>query len=147
MDPRLTAPAASSPVFPYANIAKAIKDVTEKYKAAPKTLSISGECSTITAALMDVQMLLSQPHALSSRVISQIQLVGALKNAQNRCSFTISKLEEEVEKCTGNQKITAESPGAWSMTHLCDEVLIKRLLQQIQMKITDVSLLIVAAQR
>jgi hypothetical protein len=151
MDPRSTAPAASYLVFPYANIAKAIKDITEKYNAAPTTLSISAECLAISGALMDIQLLLSQPHPLSSRVISQIQLEEALKNVQNGCNFTISRLEEEVGKCMGDQTTTGESPRTWSMTHLsdnlCDEVLIKGLLQQTQRQLTDISLLIAAAQR
>jgi hypothetical protein len=141
------APAASSLIFLYANIAKAIKDVTEKYNAATTTSSISAECSAISGALMDIQLLLSQPHALSSRVISQIQLEEALINVQNSCNFTISRLEEEVGKCMGNQTTTGESPRTWSMTHLCDEVLIKGLLQQTQRQLTDISLLIAAAQR
>ena len=141
------APAASSLVFLYANIAKAIKNVTEKYNAAPTISSISAECSAISAALMDIQSLLSQPHALSSRVISQIQLEEALKNAQNGCNFTVSRLEEEVGKCMGNQTTTGESPRTWGMTYLCDEVLIKGLLQQIQRQLKDINLLIAAAQR
>jgi len=141
------APAASSLVFLYANIAKAIKDVTEKYNAAPTTSSISAECSAISGALMDIQSLLSQPHALSSRVISQIQLEEALKNVQNGCNFTVSRLEEEVGKCMGNQTTTGESPRTLSITRLCDEVLIKGLLQQTQRQLTDISLLIAAAQR
>jgi hypothetical protein len=140
------APAASSLVF-YANIAKAIKNVTENYDAAPTTSSISAECSAISVTLMDIQSLLSQHHALSSRVISQIQLEEALKNAQNGCSFTVSRLEEEAGKCMGNQTTTGESPRSWSMTYLCDEVLIKALLQQIQRQLTDINLLIAAAQR
>jgi hypothetical protein len=146
MDPRSTALATSSLVF-YANIAKAIKDVTEKYNAAPTTSSISAECSAISGALMDIQLLLSQPHALSSRVISQIRLEEALKNVQNGCNFMISRLKEEVGKCMGNQTTTGEGSRTWSMTHLCDEVLIKRLLQQTQRQLTDISLLIAAAQR
>jgi hypothetical protein len=141
------APAASSLVFPYANIAKSIKSVTEKYNAAPTTSSISAECSSISATLTDIQSLLSQPHALSSRVISQIQLEEALKTAQNDCSFTTSRLEEEAGKCMGNQTTTGESSRTWSMTYLCDEVLIKVLLQQIQRQLTDINLLIAAAQR
>jgi hypothetical protein len=147
MDPRSMAPAASYLVFLYANIAKAIKNVTEKYNAAPTTSSISAECSAISATLMDIQSLLSQPHALSSRVISQIQLEEALKNAQNGCNFTVFRLEEEAGKCTGNQTTTGESPRTWSMTYLCNEVLIKGLLQQIQRQLTDINLLIAAAQR
>jgi hypothetical protein len=147
MDPRSTAPAASFLVFLYASIAKAIKDVTEKYNAAPTTSSISAECSAISGALIDIQFLLSQPHALSSRVISQIQLEGVLKNVYNGCNFTISRLEEEVGKCMGNQTTTGESPRTWSRTYLCDEVLIKGLLQQTQKQLTDISLLIAAAQK
>lgn len=140
-------PAASFLVFLYASIAKAIKDVTEKYNAAPTTSSISAECSAISGALIDIQLMLSQPHALSSRVISQIQLEEVLKNVYNGCNFTISRLEEEVGKCVGNQTTTGESPRTWSRTHLCDEVLIKGLLQQTQRQLTDISLLIAAAQR
>jgi len=147
MDPRSTALTASSLVFFYANIAKAIKDVSEKYKAAPTRSSISDECSTIIAALIDIQVLLSQPHALSSRVLSQIQLTETLTNAQNGFSSTISRLEEEVEKCMGNQTTVADNHHTWSVEHLCDEVLIKGLLQQIQRQLADVSLLIAAAQR
>ena len=146
MDPRSMAPAASSLVF-YTNTAKAIKNATEKYNAAPTTSSISAECSAISATLMDIQSLLSQPHALSSRVISQIQLEEALKNAQNGCNFAVSRLEEEAGKCMGNQTTTGESSRTWSMTYLCDEVLIKVLLQQIQRQLTDINLLIAAAQR
>jgi hypothetical protein len=147
MDPRSMAPAASSLVFQYANIAKAIKDVTEKYNAAPTTSSITAESLAINGALVDIQFLLSQSHALSSRVISQIQLEEALQNVQNGCNFTISRLEEEVGKCTENQTTTGKSPRTWSMTHLCDEVLIKGLLQQTQRQLKDISLLIAAAQR
>jgi len=141
------APAASSLVFLCANIAKAIKNVTEKYNSAPTTSSISAECSAISAALMDIQSLLSQPHALSSSVISQVQLEEAFKNVQNGCNFTVSRLEEEAGKCMGNQTTTGESPRTWSMRYLCDEVLIKGLLQQIQRQLTDINLLIAAVQR
>jgi hypothetical protein len=147
MDPRSIPPAAPSLVLLYANIAKAIKDVTEKYNATPTTSSISAECSAISWALMNIQSLLSQPHALTSRVISQIQLEEALKKVQNDCSFTVSRLQEEVGKCVGNQTPMGESLRTWSMTHLCDEVLIKGLLQQAQRQLTDASLLIAAAQR
>ena len=138
---------ASSLVFFYANSAKAIKDVSEKYKAAPTRSSISDDCSTIIATLIDIQVLLSQPHALSSHAISQIQLTEALTNAQNGFSSTISRLEEEVGKCMRNQTAVADSSRTWSMMHLCDEVLVKGLLQQIQRQLADVSLLIAAAQR
>ena len=141
------APAASFLVFLYASIAKAIKDVTEKYNAAPTTSSIRAECSAISGALIDIQLLLSRPHALSSRVISQIELEEVLKNVYNGCNFTISRLEEEVGKCMGNQTTTGESRRTWSRTHLCDEVLIKGLLQQTQRQLTDISLLVAAAQR
>ena len=147
MDPRSMAPAASSLVFLYANIAKAIKNVTEKYNAAPTRSSISAECSAISATLMDIQTLLSRPHALSSRVISQIQLEEALGNAQNGCIFAVSRLEEEAEKCMGDQTTTGENPRTRSMWYLCDEVLMKGLLQQIQRQLTDINLLIEAAQR
>jgi ankyrin repeat protein len=147
MDPRSTAPSASSLVFLYANIAKAIKDFSKRYEAAPTRSSISDKCSAIITALIDIQTLLSQPSALSSRVISQIQLAKALNIAQNGFSFTVFRLEEEVEKCVGNQTTKAESPRAWSVTHLCDEVLIKGLLHQIHRQLMDVKLLIVAAQR
>ncbi|CZR52861.1 uncharacterized protein PAC_02738 [Phialocephala subalpina] len=147
MDLRSMAPAASSLVFLYANIAKAIKNVTENYNAAPTTSSISAECSTISATLINIQSLLSQPHALSSRVISQIQLEESLKNARNSCNFTVFRLEEEVGKCMGNQTTTGDGPRTWSMMYVCDEVLIKGLLLQIQRQLTDITLLIVAAQR
>lgn len=138
---------AASPLFFYANIAKAIKNVSEKYNAAPTTSSISAECLAISATLMDIQLLLSQPHSLSSHVISQIHLEEALENAQNGCNFTVSRLEEEARKCMGNQTTTGESYRAWSMTYLCDEVLIKGLLQKVQRQLTDINLLIAAAQR
>jgi hypothetical protein len=141
------APAASSLVILSANIAKAIKNVTEKYNIAPTTSSISSECSAISATLIDIQSLLSQPHAFSSRVISQIQLEEALKNAQNSCNLTVFRLEEEAGKLVGNQTTTGESPRTWSMTHQCDEVLITEFLQQIQRQLTDINLLIAAAQR
>jgi len=140
-------PAASSLVFLYASTAKAIKDITDKYNTAPTTTSISAECSAISGALVDIQLLLSQPHALSSRVIAQFQLAEALKNAHKGCNFTIARLEEEVGKWIGSQTTTKESLRTWTMTHLCDEVLIKGLLQQTQRQLTDISLLIAAAQR
>ena len=142
------APAASSSlVFLYANIAKAIKNVAEKYNAAPTISSISAEYSAISVTLTDIQSLLSQPHALSSRVISQIQLEEALNNAHNVCNFTISRLEEEVGKCMGNQATTGESLRTRSRMYLCDEVLVNGLLQQIQRQLTDINLLIAAAQK
>jgi hypothetical protein len=147
MDPRSIAPAASSLVFHYANIAKAIKDVTGKYNAAPTTSSIIAECSAISEALTNIQSLLSQPHALSSRVISEIQLEEALRNVQNGCYITISRLEEEVGKCIGDQTSTRDGPRTWSMTHLCDEALVKGFLQQTQRHLTDINMLITAAQR
>jgi hypothetical protein len=147
MDPRSMAPAASSLVFLYANIAKGMKGVTEKYNAAPTTSSITTEYSAISGALIDIQLLLSQPHALSSRIISQTQLEEALQNVQSRCSSTISRLEEEVGKCTGNQTTAGGSLRTRSMTHVCDEALIKGLLQQTQRQLTDVGLLVAAAQR
>jgi len=146
MDPRSIAPAAASLVSLYANIAKAIKDITEKYNAAPTTSSISAECSAISRALVDIQLRLIEPHALSSRAISQIQLEEILKTIYNGCNFTISRLEDEVGKCMESQT-TTKGPHNWSMPHLCDEVLIKGLLQQTQRQLTDVSLLIAAAQR
>jgi len=147
MDARSIAPADSSLVFLYANIAKAIKDVTEKYNAAPTISSISAEYSAISGTLLDIQLLLSQPQALSSHVISQTQLEAILKNIYNGCVFTISKLEDEVGKCPGNQTSAGESPRTWSMAHRCDEVLIKGLLQQTQRQLTDISKLIEAAHR
>jgi hypothetical protein len=141
------APMASSLVSLYANIAKGIKNVTDKYNAAPTTSSISVECSAISATLVNIRSLLSQPHALSSRAISQTELEEALKNAQNGCNITVSRLEDEVGKCTGNQTATGGSPRTWSMAYVCDEILIKELLQQIQRQLTDVSLLIAAAQK
>jgi hypothetical protein len=147
MDPRSIAPAAPSLIFFYENIAKAIKNVTEIYNAAPTTSSITAEYSAISTTLMDIQSLLSKPHALSSRAISQIQLEDALKNAQNGCNFTIARLGEEAGKCMGNQTTTGASPRTWSMKYLCDEVLIKALLQQIQRQLMDINLLIAAAQR
>jgi hypothetical protein len=139
--------AASSLESLCSNIAKAINNVSDKYNAAPTTSSISAECSAISATLRDIQSLLSQPHALSSRVISQIQLEEALRNAENSCNFTIFRLEEEAGKCMGNQKTMGENPRTWSMTYLCDEVLLKGLLQQIQRQLTDINLLITAARR
>jgi ankyrin repeat protein len=148
MDPRSMAPAASSLAFHYTHIAKVIKAVTERYNAAPTTtLSINAECAAISWALMDIQSLLSKAHALSSHVISHFQLEEALRHVENTCSFTISRLEDEVAKCMGNQTTTGESPRTWSMTQLCDEVLIKSLLEHIQRQLTDVNLLITAAQR
>ncbi|ERF71719.1 hypothetical protein EPUS_05591 [Endocarpon pusillum Z07020] len=141
------ATARSSLVCLCANIAKAIKNVTEKYNAAPTTSSISAECSAISVTLMDTQSLLSQPHALLSRAMSQSQLKEALKNAQNSCDSTVSWLEEEAGKCIGIQTSMEESPRTWSMRPLCNEGLIKGLLQQIQRQLTDINLLIAAAQR
>jgi hypothetical protein len=136
MDQRLMAPAASSLDFLWENIARAIKNVTEKYNAAPTT---SAEGSGIRKTLMDIQSLLSQPHALSSRVISQFQLEESFKNAESGCNVTVSKLEEEAGKWMGNQTRTGES--------LRDEVQIKVLLQQIQRQLMDINSLIAAAQR
>ena len=147
MDARSMAPAASSLILFYATIAKAIRDVTEQYNATPTTSPIGAECAAISGALMDIQSLLSQPHALSSRAISQNQLEEALRIVQNSCNSTISRLEEEVGKCMGNQTTKGEIPPTWSATHLCDEVRVKGLLQQAQRQLTDTSLLIAAAQR
>lgn len=141
------APAASSLVFLCANVAKAIKNVTEIYNKAPTTSPISAECSAISVILMDTQWLLSQPHAFSSSVILQLQLEEALNNAQNSCNFTISGLLEETGKCMGYRTPTGESPSTWGMRSLCNEALIKGLLQQIQRQLTDINLLISAAQR
>lgn len=140
MDSRPMATARSSLVCLCANIARAIKNVTEKYNAVPTRSSISAECSAISVTLMDTQSLLSQPHALLSRAMSQSQLKEALKNAQNSCNSTVSCLEEEAGKCIGFQAIMEKSP-------LCNEDLIKGLLQQIQRQLTDINLLIAAAQR
>jgi hypothetical protein len=136
MDRQSMAPAASSLEFLYANIAKAIKNVTEKYNADPTT---SAQGSGIGKTLMEIQSLLRQPHALSSRVISQFQLEEPLQNAESGCNVTVSKLEEEAGKWMGNQTTTGESPR--------DEVQIKVLLQQIQKQLTDINSLIAAAQR
>jgi hypothetical protein len=141
------APAASCLAFLFANIGKAIKDVAEKYNAAPTTSSISAESSAISEALTDIQLLLSQPHPLSSRVISQFQLEEALKLVQNGCNFTIFRLEEEVGKCTRNQQTSGENPRIRSITQKCDEGLVKGLLQQTHRQLMDTSLLIGAAQR
>jgi hypothetical protein len=98
--------------------------------------------------LLDIQSLLSQPHALASRVISQAQLEEAFKNAQSGCTVTASRLEVEAGKCSGSQTPTRESrPRTWSMAPAYDEALIKGLLQQIERQLADVSLLIVAVQR
>jgi hypothetical protein len=139
MDPRSMAPPASSLDFLWENIAKAIKNVSEKYNAAQATSTSSVERSAINKTLMEIQSLLRQPHALSSRVISQFQLEEPLKNAECVCNVTVSKLEEEAGKWTGNQTTTGASPY--------DEVQIKVLLQQIQRQLTDLNSLIVAAQR
>ena len=144
MDQRSISPAASSLDSLYANIANAIKNVTEKYNADPTT---SAQGSGINKTLMEIQSLLRQPHALSSRVISHFQLEEPLQSAESGSKATVSKLEEEARKWMGNQTTTGESPRTWSMTHLCDEVLIKGLLQQTQRQLTDISLLIAAAQR
>jgi hypothetical protein len=136
MDQRLMAPAASSLDFLWENIARVIKNVTEKYNAAPTT---SAEGLGISKTLMDIQSLLSQPYALSSRVISQFQLEESFKNAESGCNVTVSKLEEEAGKWMGNQTTTGESPR--------DEVQIKVLLQQIQRQLMDINSLVAAAQR
>ena len=129
------APAASSLDFLWENIARAIKNVTEKYNAAPT----SAEGSDISKTLTDIQSLLSQPHVLSSRVISHFRLEEPLKNAESGCNITISKLEEEAGNWMGNQTTTGESPR--------DEVQIKVLLLQIQRQLMDINSLIAAAQR
>jgi hypothetical protein len=136
MDQRSIAPAASSLDFLYGNIAKAIKNVTEKYNADP---TASAQSSGISKTLMEMQSLLRQPHALSSRVISQFQLEEPLQNAESSCNATVSKLEEEVGKWMGNQTTIGESPR--------DEVQIKALLQQIQRQLMDINSLIAAARR
>jgi len=136
MDQRSIAPAASSLDFLYANIAKAIKNVTEKYNADP---TASAQGSGISKTLMEIQSLLRQPHALSSRVISQFQLEEPLQNAESGSNITVSKLREEVGKWMGNQTSTGESPR--------DEVRIKAILQQIQRQLMDINSLVAAAQR
>lgn len=130
------APAASSLDFLYGNIAKAIKNATEKYNADRTT---STQSSGINKTLTEIQSQLRQPHTLSSRVISQFQLEEPLQNAESSCNVTVSKLEEEVGKWMGNQTTTGESPR--------DEVQIRVLLQQIQRQLMDINSLIAAAQR
>jgi len=86
----------------------------------------------------------------ASSLVFYTNTAKAIKNAtekQNGCNFAVSRLEEEAGKCMGNQTTTGESSRTWSMTYLCDEVLIKVLLQQIQRQLTDINLLIAAAQR
>ena len=134
MDQRSISPAASSLDSLYANIANAIKNVTEKYNADPTT---SAQGSGINKTLMEIQSLLRQPHALSSRVIAQFQLEESLQNAKSACNATLSRLEEEVGKWMGSQ--TGESA--------CDEVQIRMLLQQIQRQLMDINALLAAAQR
>jgi hypothetical protein len=136
MDQRSIAPAASSLDSLYTNIAKAIKNVTEKYNADP---TASAQGSGISKTLMEIQSLLRQPHALSSRVISQFQLEEPLQNAESGSNVTVSKLGEEAGKWMGNQITTGESPR--------DEVRIKALLQQIQRQLMDINSLVAAAQR
>jgi hypothetical protein len=136
MDQRSISPAASSLDSLYANIANAIKNVTEKYNADPTT-SVQG--SGINKTLMEIQSLLRQPHALSSRVISHFQLEEPLQSAESGSKATVSKLEEEARKWMGNQTTTGESRR--------DEVQIKALLQQIQRQLMDINSLISAAQR
>jgi hypothetical protein len=92
MDQRSIAPAASSLDSLYTNIAKAIKNVTEKYNADP---TASAQGSGISKTLMEIQSLLRQPHALSSRVISQFQLEEPLQNAESGSNVTVSRLGEE----------------------------------------------------
>lgn len=145
MDPRLPDLVASSLLF-YSNIAKAIKDVTEKYNAAQTTSPVSAECLAISGALMDIQLLLTQPHAMSSRIVSQNQLAEALNNAQKCCQFTISRLQEEVEKYVRRQG-SAGSIHYRSQPQPCDEVLVKGFLQRTQRHLKDVSMLIGVAQR
>jgi hypothetical protein len=136
MDQRSISPAASSLDSLYANIANAIKNVTEKYNADPTT---SAQGSGINKTLMEIQSLLRQPHALSSRVISHFQLEEPLQSAESGSKATVSKLEEEARKWMGNQTTTGESRR--------DEVQIKALLQQIQRQLMDINSLISAAQR
>jgi hypothetical protein len=136
MDQQSMAPAAPSLGFLYGNIAKAIKNVTEKYNA-DRTTSAQG--SGINKTLMEIQSLLRQPHTLSPRVISQFQLEEPLQNAESSCNATVSKLQEEARKWMGNQTTTGESPR--------NEVQIRVLLQQIQRQLMDINSLIAAAQR
>lgn len=148
MDPRSMTPAASSLLILCANITKTIRKTTENCNAAPATISIDAECSAISATLLDIESLLSQPHALSSRVISLAELEEVFKNAQSGCSLTASRLEVEAGRCVGSQTPTRESrPRTWSMPPVYDEALIKGLLQQIERQLADISLLIVAIQR
>ncbi len=136
MDQQSMAPTASSLDFLYGNIAKAIKNATEKYNADRIT---TAQSSGINKTLMEIQSQLRQPHTLSSRAISQFQLEEPLQNAESSCNVTISKLEEGVGKWMGNQTATGESHR--------DEVQIRVLLQQIQRQIMDINSLIAAAQR
>jgi hypothetical protein len=147
MDPQSMASTASSIAFLYGSIAKSIKNFADRYNAISTTSSINAECSAISGALVDIQLLLSQPQALSSRAISPVQLENVSKNAYNNCTVAISRLEEEMEKCTAKPMATGDNARSWSLTHLCNKQLIKGLLQQIQRQLTDMSLLITAAQR
>jgi len=94
----------------------------------------SAQGSGISKTLMEIQSLLRQPHALSSRVISQFQLEEPLQNAESGSNVTVSKLGEEAGKWMGNQITTGESPR--------DEVRIKALLQQIQRQLMDINSLL-----
>jgi hypothetical protein len=133
MDQRAMAPPASSLDLLYAKIATAIKNVSEKYNSYPTAAQVSG----ISKTVLEIQSLLRQPHALSSRVIAQFQLEESLQNAKSACNATLSRLEEEVGKWMGSQ--TGESA--------CDEVQIRMLLQQIQRQLMDINALLAAAQR
>ena len=133
MDQRAMAPPASSLDLLYAKIATAIKNVSEKYNSNPTAVQVSG----ISKTVLEIQSLLRQPHALSSRVIAQFQLEESLQNAKSACNATLSRLEEEVGKWMGSQ--TGESA--------CDEVQIRMLLQQIQRQLMDINALLAAAQR
>ena len=102
-------------------------------QARPTAAQVSG----ISKTVLEIQSLLRQPHALSSRVIAQFQLEESLQNAKSACNATLSRLEEEVGKWMGSQ--TGESA--------CDEVQIRMLLQQIQRQLMDINALLAAAQR
>ena len=142
------APAASSLLFLCTNITKTIKSTRGNCKAAPTALSIDSECSAISATLLDIQSLLSQPHALASRIITPAQLEEAFQNAQNGCSLTSSRLEVEAGKCLESQTPSRESrPHTWRRPPVYNEALIKGLLQQLERQLADISLLIVAIQR
>ena len=139
--------AACSLLFLTANISRAIKNVIEQCEQVPTTTrTINRECSSITGSLIEIEVLVKQPHDLSSCAVSRNEIEEAIQNAGTSCSFTVTQLEEEIRNYVGDQVTTIKRPRSRTVIP-CNEVRIQGLLQQIQRQLSEIKSLIIATQR